>query len=192
AGGGGGQGSGYVDGAALGAVHGARVAQFGGLVHVLGGEVDGSLVGESGGGDRAVVVDALHRPGVAVLHAVPGAVDGEGAVHAPGHHDVSDPGVVAVTKRAARAEVDLPACDPAFLGEAVQLGDPHVGVGHHERFASGGVVGVPGTNDLVDEILVSARVDSAGGLVPADIALPEGEGGLGLGGVARAGGVAEA
>src|SRR5699024_3906026 len=50
----------------------------------------------------------------------------------------------------------------------------------------------PGTNDLVDEILVSARVDSAGGLVPADIALPEGEGGLGLGVVARAGGVAEA
>jgi len=78
-----------VDGDALVAVLGGRVAELHVGADVVDGETNVAVARKRGHGDRAVVVGRGDGPAVAVADRVAGA-GGEGAVVASGHDHVTD------------------------------------------------------------------------------------------------------
>ena len=97
----GGEGVAGVGGDALRAVHGGRVAQFGVLAHVAGGQRDGAVRVQVHHHQRAGALHLRHGPPVAVFHPV-GAADRQCPVVEPGDDRVAGAGTVPVGERTPR------------------------------------------------------------------------------------------
>ena len=179
----GGQGVRGVDGDALGAVHGAGVAELGGGGDVGGGEGDvpvGAGVLGDQGPVRAGVQDG---PAVAVLDPV---VRAEAQAPVVGAGGDPLPGVRGVAVCEAHPWAGRGAGEAVGLGALVELGDKLSGGCEHDRVGALGAVLRPGGEEVlggggevadVDAVLVEVEPEGL------DLPVPQGQGGGGFGGV---------
>jgi len=188
----GGQAVHAVGGDALGGVHGARVAELGGLGDVIAGQSHGAVVLGVLDGQVAAVVDLQDGPAVAVLHPV-GGRGAQPAVVLAGDDQLPDRRLVAVGEpahwAAAGQLVGVGRVDPVqavSAGLLVQLADQIAGRGEHDRVQAGGAVGLPGGEDLLGHGGQVADVDPVAVEVETErlaLALAQGQRRCALGGV---------
>lgn len=146
-----------VGGDALGAVDGARVAEFDRLGYVAGGQDHGLPVGLVDHAEVPVGRDAGDGPAVAVADPV-SARGAQPAVVQAGDDDVADRGIAAVGERHGARGVN--AVVEVGLGAGVEFGDQRSGGGDHEGVGAGVAGGEPGVEDLVGAGAEVADVDA--------------------------------
>ena len=175
-----------VGGDALGAVDGARVAEFDGLGDVAGGQDHGLPVGLVDRAEVAVGGDAGDGPAVAVADPV-GARGAQPTVVQAGDDHVADRGVAAVGEGDGAGGLDAVA--EVGLGAGVEFGDQVAGGGDHEGVRAGVAGGEPGVEDLVGAGAEVADVDAVVVEVEAErfgVAGAQREAGGAFGGVGEA------